>query len=107
MPDTEAGYDLQVYLGEQRVPWGYRTELAGLNQWYPSTRIHGFGTWSINLQKGLHPLRITYLDYRTDAAAKMNQPGLRDYIWTGSTPDLKLSGPGLAPAPIPSAWLKM
>jgi hypothetical protein len=107
MPDTEAGYDLQVYLGEHRVPWGYRTEVAGLNQWYPSTRIHGFGTWSINLRKGLHPFRVTYLDYRTDAASKMNQPGLRDYIWTGAFPDLKLSGPGLAPAPIPAAWLKM
>jgi hypothetical protein len=106
MPDTEAGYDLQVYLGEQRVPWGYRTEVAGLNQWYPSTRIHAFGNWSINLKKGLHPLRITYLDYRTDAASRMNQPGLRDYIWTGSVPDLKLSGPGFAAAPIPAEWLQ-
>ena len=106
MPDVEAGYDLQVYLGEYRVPWGWRTEVAGLNQWYPSTRIHGYGTWSINLQKGLHPLRITYLDYRTDAASRMNQPGLRDYIWTGAFPELKLSGPGLAAAPIPAEWLR-
>jgi hypothetical protein len=106
MPDTEAGYDLQVHLGEQRVPWGWRTEAAGLKQWYPSTRIHGFGTWSINLQKGLHPFRVTFLDYRTDAASKMNKPGLRDYIWTGAFPDLKLSGPGLAAAPIPSDWLR-
>lgn len=107
MPDVEAGYDLQVYLGESRIPWGARTEVTGLNQWYPSTRIHAFGNWSINLQKGLHPFRISYLDYRTDAASRMNQPGLRDYIWTGAFPDLKVSGPGLTEAqPIPTAWLR-
>jgi hypothetical protein len=105
MPDTDAGYELNVYLGNHSVPFGYRTQVTGLNQWYPSTRLHAFGNWSVALKKGMQPFRLTYLDYRTDAPSKLNKLGLRDYIWSGVTPDLKISGPGFAAQPIPAAWL--
>lgn len=105
IPDTDPGYELRVFLGHRREPYGYRTEAFGLNEWYPSTRLHAQGNWSIALEKGLHPLRIVYLDYRTDAPARLNQPGLKDYVWSGVTPDLKISGPSLEPQPIPAAWL--
>lgn len=105
IPETDPGYELRVFLGEQREPFGYRTERFGLNEWYPATRLHAQGTWSIALEKGLHPLRIVYLDYRTDAPSRLNQPGLRDYVWSGVTPDLRLSGPNLEPQSIPYDWL--
>ena len=105
IPDTDPGYELSVFLGQRCEPYGYRTEVVGLNEWYPATRLHAQGTWSIALEKGLHPLRIVYLDYRTDAPARLNQPGLKDYVWSGVTPALRLSGPGLEPQPVPPMWL--
>lgn len=105
IPDIDPGYELRVFLGQRREPYGYRTKAVGLNEWYPATRLHAQGNWSIALAKGLHPIRIVYLDYRTDAPSRLNQPGLRDYIWSGVTPDLKISGPSLEPQPIPTAWL--
>jgi hypothetical protein len=97
-PDQQSGYDLRVYVGASTVR-GY-----ALNEWYPATRLHAFGTWSIGLKKGLQPFRLTWIDYRTDAAAKLNQPGVNDYVWTGVTPKLLVSGPGLEPQPIPTSW---
>ncbi len=105
MPDIDQGYELRVFLGQHVVPWAWRTQAVGLNEWYPSTRLHAQGNWSVALEKGFQPLRIVYLDYRTDAPARLNQPGLADYIWSGVTPDLKISGPGMEPQAIPAAWL--
>ena len=79
--------------------------MPGVTPGAAATRLHAQGNWSIALAKGLHPLRIVHLDYRTDAPSRLNQPGLRDYIWSGVTPDLKISGPSLEPQPIPAAWL--
>ncbi len=105
MPDTDAGYELNIYLGNNVVPYGYRTRIAGLNLWYPSTRLHAFGNWSVALKKGMHPFRMTYLDYRTYGPGNLNKPGIRDYIWSGVTPDLRISGPGVDKQPIPKDWL--
>lgn len=104
MPDIDAGYEMQLFVGQRIVPWGGRTGSIGLNAWYPSTRLHSFGNWSIALRAGLHPVRVVFIDYRTAAAQHFNKPGLRDYIWSGDRPDLKVSGPGLAAQPIPAAW---
>ncbi|MFA6293486.1 MAG: FN3 associated domain-containing protein, partial [Victivallales bacterium] len=104
-PDTDPGYELNVYLGNNIVPYGGRTRIAGINQWYPSTRLHAFGNWSLALKKGLQPFRLVYLDYRTDAPSLLNKPGIQDYIWSGVTPDLRISGPGLDRQTIPKAWL--
>lgn len=104
-PDTDPGYELNVYLGNHIVPFGGRTRIAGINQWYPSTRLHAFGNWSVALKKGLQPFRLVYLDYRTDAPSLLNKPGIRDYIWSGVTPDLLISGPGIDKKPIPKEWL--
>ena len=106
MPDIDPGYELRVFLGNKRIVYGWRTAVRGTHEWYPSTRLHAQGNWSVALEKGLQPLRIVYLDYRTDAPARLNQPGLSDYIWSGVTPDLKISGPGLGEQPIPTEWSK-
>jgi hypothetical protein len=105
--DTMAGYELQVYLGratylDNSIP---RRE-ADLSYWYPATRLHGLGTWSVPLQKGFHELKIVYIDFRMDGARRLNQPApIHEYVWIGERPALLISGPGLAQQSIPAAWL--
>jgi len=90
-PDIEAGYELVIHVNGQ--------------EWFPATRHHDFGHWSIALEKGLHRFSLRYIDYRTTAPWRLNFRGLNEYIWSGETPDLRLSGPGLEKQPIPAAWL--
>ena len=74
------GYDLRIYIGDE--------------QWYPSTRRHAFGVWSVALDAGLHPLRVDYIDFREDAPERHNEEGQNERIWSGTKPDLRISGPG-------------
>jgi hypothetical protein len=104
-PATEAGYDLRVWLGNEMGKGVFRDRVVGKNQWYPATTLHAFGTWSVALQKGIHPFRVVFIDYRTDAAKQLNSPNLNPYIWDGATPDLKISGPDLKEQSIPDSWL--
>lgn len=104
-PDVDPGYNLKVEVGDRVIPFGPRTTKYGLQEWYPSTRLHALGSWSVPLKKGKYPFRVTFQDYRTDAAKRLNRPGIKDYIWSGSVPDLKVSGPGMPLQPIPDAWL--
>jgi hypothetical protein len=76
-----------------------------LNEWYPATTRHGYGTWSIALKKGLQPFQAIFVDYRTDGPERLNHPGLKlNAMWDGKTPNLTVSGPNLEKQPIPSAW---
>jgi len=102
-PDIQSGYDLRVYVGDNIDP--KTKENHGPLPWYPSTRLHALGNWSIALKKGAHSFRVVFIDYRTNAASRLNLAGVNDYVWTGSTPDLRISGPGLEPEPIPNGWL--
>lgn len=104
-PDTDAGYELRVFLGQRQGLGPLRNRVNLLNAWYPSTRLHALGTWSIALKKGLHPLRVFYLDYRADSVQRLNRDGLRPYVWPGVTPSLEISGPQLQRQPIPAGWL--
>lgn len=101
-PDVQSGYELRVWLGSKINP--LKSSLT-MNEWYPSTRIHALGSWSVTLKKGLQPFRVVFMDFRTDAASKLNEPKVNDYVWTGSTPDLRISGGGLDHQPIPAEWL--
>lgn len=105
-PDTDAGYDLQIFLGRNEIPWGYRTKLIGNKEWYPATRLHSLGNWSLALKKGIHPFRVAYMDFRTTAPTELNIKDCRDYVWSGVTPDLKISGPNLEKQSIPLNWFK-
>jgi hypothetical protein len=105
-PDIEAGYDLRLFVGDKKGRGPLATRSVGMHEWYPSTRLHSLGNWSIALKKGLHPFKLYFLDYRTDAAKQLNRRTLKPYVWTGSTPELLISGPGLQKQPIPSEWFK-
>lgn len=105
-PDVEQGYELNLQLGQRLIDMGWnKMRPYGLNQWYPATTRHAFGNWSIALKKGLHPVVISFADFRTDAAKELNEPNLNKYIWDGVVPELLVSGPGLDKQPVPSDWL--
>ncbi len=98
----EPGYALRLFVGQETISG--RT-IGRLNEWYPATTRHAYGTWSIALKKGLHPFKLIYVDYRTDAAERLNHPGMRqNIIWDGKVPDLRVSGPGMQKQPIPKEW---
>ena len=63
-----SGYDLDVRLGyENRWVNGSKAEVAPgspLQQWYPGTRRHALGNWSIHLKEGYHPIEIYFADIR-------------------------------------------
>lgn len=105
-PDTDAGYELRLFVGNKMGSGVFSRRIVGINEWYPSTRLHALGNWSVPLAKGLQPFKLFFLDYRTDAVAKLNQPGLKPYVWPGSTPELLISGPGLDKQPIPANWFR-
>jgi hypothetical protein len=114
-----AGYDLKLALGYRVQSDGegrQRTPNQGvpLEDWYPATRRHGFGTWSIALAKGLQPISIYYADMRPGAVLQYlgceypgwNVPGLTKIVWDGEAPVLQISGPGLERQPIPKGWYR-
>ncbi|MFH1498018.1 MAG: chitobiase/beta-hexosaminidase C-terminal domain-containing protein, partial [Verrucomicrobiota bacterium] len=86
---------------------GYRLHVELERSWYPATTRYAYGTWSVALKKGPHPFRVYYADYRQDAVARLNHPGLRiNSIWEGNVPDLLVSGPGLDRVPVPASALR-
>jgi hypothetical protein len=105
--DTIAGYELQVWLGHvMRLDAGVVRRENDLNYWYPATRLHAFGTWSVALKKGYQPIRLVYIDFRTDSAKRLNRGGtVRDLVWPSEKPALEISGPGMKKQAIPAAWL--
>jgi hypothetical protein len=113
-----AGYDLSLWLGYRNTYRdGKLQPVSGgtqRNLWYPATRRHAFGTWSLALRKGPHPIRVYYADIRPGATLQYlqyeypgwNVPGLTKIVWDGDVPQLDISGPGLKRQPIPKEWLK-
>lgn len=113
-----AGYDLSVWLGYQNRSYDGKSQKLGggspCNAWYPATRRHAFGTWSVALKKGLQPLRVYYADIRPGAKLQylqfeypdLNVPGLTKITWDGAVPKLEISGPNLTRQSIPKAWFK-
>ena len=87
-PTQDAGYDLRLWIGEE--------------EWYPTTRWHNFGGWSVPLEAGLYPLRVVYVDQR---ASEMLVRTDGHNVWQGEKPVIEVSGPGIERQPLPSAWL--
>jgi hypothetical protein len=82
-----AGYDLLL-------------ELDG-KPWYPNTRTHNFGKWSVPLAAGFHAVTMTFVDSR-----RRESWVSFDRTMTTVDPNILLSGPGLdRPQPVPSDWL--
>lgn len=81
-----AAYDLQITV-DGRV-------------WYPSTKAHNYGNWSIPLAEGSHALKVTYVDIRRGTKLATFPTS-----FNGEKPEIRFSGPGLEPGEVPAAWL--
>ena len=88
-PTQDAGYDLRLWLEDE--------------EWYPTTRWHNFGGWSVPLQAGLYPLRVVYVDQR---ASDMLARDDGHNVWQGVKPVIEVEGPGIERQPLPAAWLR-
>jgi len=86
-------YELNVFINGQ--------------QWYPSTRKHAFGVWSIPLAKGMHEIVVTFTDARVNTPAEYNRPGtgLQNRIWDGKYPEVMISWQGMEKQFIPASML--
>ena len=112
-----AGYDLMVELGFQnQYDKGEKRDSQpgdSMNRWYPATNRHAFGTWSVHLKKGYHPIRVYYADIRPGGYLEymhfkydgVNVPGLIKWYFDGEAPVLEMSGPGMKRQPIPEDML--
>ena len=89
-------------------------DLNYIEQWYPGTERHAFGTWTVCLKKGYHPIKVYYADIRPGGYLEYmqfkydgtNVPGLLKYYFDGKVPQLLISGPGLEKQPIPAERLR-
>jgi hypothetical protein len=86
---ANCGYDLRVFLDGK--------------EWYPATRRHNFGNWTIPLGKGSHSLHVRYVDQRRGDLQASKEGG--KVSWKGIKPIVKISGPGIEPMPISADWL--
>ena len=92
----EAGYDLRVIVDGE--------------EWKLSQIWHARGTWSIPLAAGLHTFQVIFADARAKNLRTQRCDYWRAYpspwcVWTGETPTIDVSGPGLDRAPLPDSWL--
>jgi len=91
----EPGYDLRLWIDDR--------------EWDPGQRYHGRGLWSIALARGPHRFSVTFADAR-NRDRTVAQSGLwRDYptpwvVWKGESPQLRVSGAGMARQLIPESW---
>jgi hypothetical protein len=93
-PGIDSGYDLRVEVDRE--------------EWYPTTRRHNYGVWSVPLAKGKHSLKVSWVDQRPGQAQWFYPYVLNEAhrIWRGEKPALLISGPGLEKQPIPTGMLK-
>jgi hypothetical protein len=90
-PSMDAGFDLRVWLDGE--------------EWFPSPTLHSENTWSIPLQKGLHELRVCYVDYRWKTFKNEYWMDWQEgQMWQG-TPVLEVTSPDGKTQPLPAHWL--
>jgi hypothetical protein len=87
-PGMDSGYELRVAIGR--------------DEWYPATRWHNFGVWSVPLKKGMHYFNVAWVDQRKQDVHFAENEGR---VWDGEKPTLMISGPGLEKQPIPASML--
>jgi hypothetical protein len=90
-PTIDAGYDLRVWIDGE--------------EWFPSPTLHSENVWHIALEKGLHHLRTTWVDYRwKQFKDEYWMSWFERQMWKG-IPVLEISGPHLKKQPLPAGWL--
>ncbi len=88
----DAGFDLRVWVDGE--------------EWFPSPTIHAQNTWSVALRKGLHDLKVVFVDFRyKEFKSEYWLPWQEEEVWQG-VPKLRISGPGMKIQPLPQSLLK-
>lgn len=91
-PTMDAGYDLRVWVDGE--------------EWFPSPTLHSQNVWSIPLEKGLHTLKVCYVDYRWKTFKNEYWMDWQEgQMWQG-IPILQVSGPATSRQPLPATWLR-
>ncbi|MFG0289108.1 MAG: hypothetical protein ACF8CQ_13080 [Rhodopirellula sp. JB044] len=80
-------------------------------EWDLGQMWHGYGTWSIPLEKGCHRFLVTFADGRAKDLQNQRVDLWGHYpwaetVWRGRVPKLQISRPGIARQEIPSHWLR-
>ncbi|MEK0445908.1 MAG: hypothetical protein RLZZ399_1229 [Verrucomicrobiota bacterium] len=87
----DAGFDLRVWVDGE--------------EWFPSPTLHSENAWSIPLQKGLHNLRVCYVDYRWKTFKNEYWMDWQEgQMWQG-TPVLEVTSADGKKQPLPAQWL--
>ncbi|MEY5024773.1 MAG: hypothetical protein RLZZ244_301, partial [Verrucomicrobiota bacterium] len=90
-PSMDAGFDLRIWVDGE--------------EWFPSPTLHSENAWSIPLQKGLHNLRVCYVDYRWKTFKNEYWMDWQEgQMWRG-TPVLEVTGADGKKQPLPAQWL--
>ncbi len=88
----DAGFDLRLWIDGK--------------EWFPEPGLHAQNTWSVALSKGLHDLKVTFVDFRRKTFKNEYWlPWQEKQVWQG-IPVLQVSGPGIEKKTLPKAWLK-
>lgn len=83
----------------ERTAYDLSLEVNG-RTWYPASRAHGYGNWSIPLAAGYHQIKVTFVDVRPGT----KQTGTLS-SFAGKRPEILLAGPGFPAQPVPADWL--
>lgn len=87
----DAGFDLRIWVDGE--------------EWFPSPTLHSENAWSIPLQKGLHNLRVCYVDYRWKTFKNEYWMDWQEgQMWQG-TPVLEVTGADGKKQPLPAGSL--
>ncbi len=88
----DAGFDLRLWIDGR--------------EWFPEPGLHAQNTWSVALSRGLHDLKVTFVDFRRKTFKNEYWlPWQEKQVWQG-IPVLEVSSPGFRKQPLPKAWLK-
>ena len=89
--NLEHGFDMRVWIDDE--------------EWYPATDRHAFGTWSVALSRGVHSLKIVYVDFRGGKPDQYTAAVEFGTEWAGDVPTLNVSGPGIPRGQLPASML--
>ena len=88
----DAGFDLRVWVDGE--------------EWFPSPALHAQNTWSLALRKGLHDLKVVFVDFRyKQFKSEYWLPWQEEELWQG-VPQLRVSSPDMKIQPLPRSLLK-
>jgi len=86
----DAGFDLRLWIDDR--------------EWFPEPGLHAQNTWSVAIKKGVHRLKVIFVDFRYRTfKSEYWLPWQETEVWDG-IPVLEVSGPGVKKQALPKTW---